>query len=235
MYKRQDTAKRCQYHRNFGHTTKGCQALKDKIEELIQAGHLRQFVKRTRNSRSPPRSTDRPSRGVDRSYRSDYKRRTDHSQASRKRSESPVRRTRARNTSPDRNSRPRQRVREVINMIAGPVTLGEPNHETNYIAGGFAGGGCSNSARKKHLRDIQFAHATTRRRPYIPPITFTDDDFTAIDLGQDDPMVITVEINKFAIAKTLVDQGSSSIYYTGKSSRKCASQKQIFNPITNKL
>jgi len=120
-------------------------------------------------------------------------------------------------------------------MIAGPVTLGEPNHETNYIAGGFAGGGCSNSARKKHLRDIQFAHATTRRRPYIPPITFTDDDFTAIDLGQDDPMVITVEINKFAIAKTLVDQGSSSIYYTGKSSRKCASQKQIFNPITNKL
>ncbi|XP_068477362.1 uncharacterized protein [Phaseolus vulgaris] len=204
-----DTAKHCQYHRNFGHTTEGCQALKDKIEELIQAGHLRQFVKRTRNSRSPPRSTDRTSRGVDRSYRNDYKRRTDHNQASRKRSESPVRRTRARSISPDRNTRPRQRVREVINMIAGPVNLGEPNHEANYIAGGFAGGGCSNSARKKHLRDIQSAHVTTRRRPHIPPITFTDDDFTAIDPAQDDPMVITVEIDKFAIAKTLVDQGSS--------------------------
>jgi len=94
-------------------------------------------------------------------------------------------------------------------MIAGPVTLGEPNHKTNYIAGGFAGGGCSNFARKKHLRDIQSAHATTRRHPHIPPITFTDDDFTAIDPAQDDPMVITVEIDKFAIAKTLVDQGSS--------------------------
>jgi len=35
-----DTAKHCKYHRNFGHTTEGCQALKDKIEELIQAGHL---------------------------------------------------------------------------------------------------------------------------------------------------------------------------------------------------
>jgi len=92
-------------------------------------------------------------------------------------------------------------------MIVEPVTLGEPNHEVNYIAGGFAGGGCSNSARKKHLRAIQSAHATTRRRPHIPPITFTDDDFTAI--AQDDPMVITVEIDKFAIAKTLVDQGSS--------------------------
>jgi len=43
----------------------------------------------------------------------------------------------------------------------------------------------------------------------IPPITFIDDDFTAIDLAQDDPMVITVEIDKFAIAKVLVDQGSS--------------------------
>ncbi|XP_068473732.1 uncharacterized protein [Phaseolus vulgaris] len=204
-----DTAKRCQYHQNFGHTTEGCQALKDKIEELIQAGHLRQFVKRTRSSRSPPRNTDRPSRGVDRSYRNDYKRHTDRSQTSRKRSESPVRRTRPRSTSPDRNARPRQRVREVINMIAGPVNLGEPNHETNYIAGGFAGGGCSNSARKKHLRDIQSAHATTRRRPHIPPITFTDEDYIAIDPAQDDPMVITVEIDKFAIAKTLVDQGSS--------------------------
>jgi len=55
-----DTAKHCQYHRNFAHTTERCQALKDKTEELIQAGHLRQFVKKTRNSRSPPRSTDRP-------------------------------------------------------------------------------------------------------------------------------------------------------------------------------
>jgi len=42
-----DTAKRCQYHRNYGHTIEGCQALKDKIEELVQAGHLRKFVKTT--------------------------------------------------------------------------------------------------------------------------------------------------------------------------------------------
>jgi len=42
----------------------------------------------------------------------------------------------------------------------------------------------------------------------MPPITFTDNDFTAIDPAQDDPMAITVEINKFVIAKVLVDQGS---------------------------
>jgi len=32
-----DRAKCCQYHHNYDHTTEGCQALKDKIEELVQA------------------------------------------------------------------------------------------------------------------------------------------------------------------------------------------------------
>jgi len=40
-----DTTKRCQYHRNYGHMTEGCQALKDKIKELVQVGHLRKFIK----------------------------------------------------------------------------------------------------------------------------------------------------------------------------------------------
>jgi len=54
-----DTSKCCQYHRNYGHTTEGCQALKDKIEELVKAGHLRKFVKTTINTpRSPQRDPD---------------------------------------------------------------------------------------------------------------------------------------------------------------------------------
>jgi len=43
--KNADTSKYCQYHCNYCHTTEGCQALKDKIEELIQAGHFRKFIK----------------------------------------------------------------------------------------------------------------------------------------------------------------------------------------------
>ena len=43
----------------------------------------------------------------------------------------------------------------------------------------------------------------------MPPITFTNHDFKAIDPKQDDPMVITVAIDEFAVLKTLVDQGSS--------------------------
>jgi len=43
----------------------------------------------------------------------------------------------------------------------------------------------------------------------MPPITFTDDDFHGLDHQQDDPMVITVEIENYAIKKVLIDQGSS--------------------------
>jgi len=43
----------------------------------------------------------------------------------------------------------------------------------------------------------------------MPSITFTDADFKGIDLAQDDSMVITIEIENFAVMKTLVDQGSS--------------------------
>jgi len=39
---------------------------------------------------------------------------------------------------------------------------------------------------------------------------FTDDDFHGIDHQQDDPMVITIEIENYAIKKILVGQGSSA-------------------------
>jgi len=43
----------------------------------------------------------------------------------------------------------------------------------------------------------------------MPPIIFTNDDFHGLDHQQDDPMVITVEIENYAVKKVLVDQGSS--------------------------
>jgi len=36
-----DQRKQCWYHQNSEHSTEECQALKDKIEELIYVGHLR--------------------------------------------------------------------------------------------------------------------------------------------------------------------------------------------------
>ena len=48
----------------------------------------------------------------------------------------------------------------------------------------------------------------------MSPITFTHYDFKGVDYQQDNPMVISVDIDKFTIMKTLVDQGSSvDIFY----------------------
>ena len=55
-----DQRKQCRYHQNTRHSTDECQALKDKIEELIQAGHLRRFVRIGRDHpgrADPPRRT----------------------------------------------------------------------------------------------------------------------------------------------------------------------------------
>jgi len=43
----------------------------------------------------------------------------------------------------------------------------------------------------------------------MPPITFTGDDFQGLDHQEDDPMIITVEIENYVVKKVLVDQGSS--------------------------
>jgi len=40
-------------------------------------------------------------------------------------------------------------------------------------------------------------------------ITFTSVDFKGLDLEQDDPMVITIEVANCFVRKTLIDQGSS--------------------------
>jgi len=50
----------------------------------------------------------------------------------------------------------------------------------------------------------------------MPPIVFTDDDFHGLDHQQDDPMVITIEIENYVVKKVLVDQGRSVVilYWT---------------------
>lgn len=66
----------------------------------------------------------------------------------------------------------------------------------------------SSSTRKKHLRNARMVNFVFKKRS-MPSIVFTDEDFQDIYPKQDDRMVIIVEITKYAVMKTLVDQGSS--------------------------
>ncbi|XP_020238110.1 uncharacterized protein LOC109817306 [Cajanus cajan] len=64
---RADKAKTCRFHRNRGHSTEECSALKDKLEDLIKQGHLTNFVTpqnhqsrgRAHHSREAPQPRDR--------------------------------------------------------------------------------------------------------------------------------------------------------------------------------
>jgi len=65
------------------------------------------------------------------------------------------------------------------------------------------------STIKKYVWPIQSVNVvSTCPRRHMPPITFRNEDFQAIDPQHDDPMVISVKIENFAVRKTLVDQGS---------------------------
>ncbi|XP_020201857.1 uncharacterized protein LOC109787716 [Cajanus cajan] len=172
---RADTSKTCRYHRNRGHSTEECAALRDKIEDLIKQGQLYNFVDRLGSSW--PRSTYQP--------RHQDRHRHDNSERTR----------RDRSRSRDRKDDPPAAHRRVINTIAG----------------GFAGGGSTSSAQKRHLRAIRSVHVVDRQPSRrLPTIIFIDADFQGIDTVQDDPMVISVEIHNCIVKKTLVDQGSSA-------------------------
>ena len=176
-----DMTKYCRYHRNHGHTTKDCKALQDKIEELVRTSHFHCFVRRE-----------------DHSSLSHHPPRPDHQRL-------------------PYDSRHHKRPNQLANHDPQPartdVTPADPplRGTINTISGGFASGGSTSSARKRHLRHIQsinhITHSHHRRR--MPPITFVDDDFHGLDHQQDDPMVITVEIENYVVKKVIVDQGNS--------------------------
>ncbi|XP_022641616.1 uncharacterized protein LOC111242478 [Vigna radiata var. radiata] len=155
-----DNNKHCLYHQNQAHTTEECVTLRDKIEELIRAGQIRQYIKTVSNTtsherhRSPVRRDDR-SRSRRPSYKEDQPRYE-------------KRRSRSRSRSKDR-------------PIRGRI---------NTISGGFARGGPSSSTKKRHFRALRPVNNVRTTKKSMPPITFSDEDFHAPDLDQEDPMIV---------------------------------------------
>ncbi|XP_014521996.1 uncharacterized protein LOC106778541 [Vigna radiata var. radiata] len=52
-----DESKYCRYHQNRGHTTEDCVTLKDKLETLVQAGHLQRMIRWSYDCSIPSRES----------------------------------------------------------------------------------------------------------------------------------------------------------------------------------
>ena len=195
---RADHSKHCEYHKNHGHHTEECIELKDKIEELIQTGQLRHFVRggNERMKQSPKRE---PRSGELGERRSERFKRKDNRRVER-RDERRGGRPEARNERGYQNKQSVRRSRE--------RSLGRPVRDfINTMLGGFSGKE-SSSARKQYWSNVRIVNHVFKRRT-LPPMLYTDEYFKEIDPDHDDPMVITVEITEYTVMKTLVDQGSS--------------------------
>jgi len=88
-------------------------------------------------------------------------------------------------------------------------------HETpilgdfNTIAGGFAGGGSTSSARKRYVRSV-ITTATMDKPRQAPDITFSNDDLKGVIPHEDDPIVVSVIMMGKNVHRVLIDQGSSA-------------------------
>ncbi|XP_072088112.1 uncharacterized protein [Arachis hypogaea] len=89
----------------------------------------------------------------------------------------------------------------------------QPRGIINCISGGYAGGGCTSSARKRTYRAM-LALTDTANHPQptqkAPEITFSQTDYHAHDTNLDDPVVISIQLGDLIVRKVLLDPGSSA-------------------------
>ncbi|XP_068498445.1 uncharacterized protein [Phaseolus vulgaris] len=81
--------------------------------------------------------------------------------------------------------------------------------EIHTIAGGFSGGGCTASQRKKYARSVMSVEAFEDHLPDVD-IKFTKEDLGDVVPHDNDPIVISLVTAGRMVHRVLVDQGSST-------------------------
>ncbi|XP_057739852.1 uncharacterized protein LOC130956943 [Arachis stenosperma] len=89
----------------------------------------------------------------------------------------------------------------------------QPRGVINCISGGYAGGGDTNSARKRTYRAmLAVEHSSVQYQPTpdIPEMTFGCSDLKSNHMNYDDPVVISIQLGDLIVRKVLLDPGSSA-------------------------
>ncbi|GAU40790.1 hypothetical protein TSUD_348870 [Trifolium subterraneum] len=107
----------------------------------------------------------------------------------------------------------------------------------NTISGGFAGGGESNSARKRYIRKSKFEICSVGKSifPHTPEISFNPEDARDVIPHDDDPLVIQAQILNCDVKRVLIDSRSSvDILYWDAYKAMRLSDEQL-NPYSDTL
>ncbi|XP_016199833.1 uncharacterized protein LOC107640846 [Arachis ipaensis] len=94
-----------------------------------------------------------------------------------------------------------------------PVETPTTKGVINYISGGFAGGGMTNTARKRSYRAMMTMEGTQQNSPTptsSTAINFGAGDFKTRAPNLDDPVIISVSMGPLTVKKVLLDPGSSA-------------------------
>ncbi|CAA0840482.1 Unknown protein, partial [Striga hermonthica] len=172
----------CRFHRDYGHTTENCRHLKDEIERLIRAGHLKEFVYH-----------DRVKRKGRRRCREDSEERSDRDEEG-----------------DDRDGRDGQGKKPRRDGEKGGQG-GEAlvKRETIYMISGGPTDGDSNNSRKEHARAVKRKRDEVGITARMPVISFKAEDVEGVVLPHNDALVSTAEVPGFDMKRVFIDTGSS--------------------------
>ncbi|XP_016191759.1 uncharacterized protein LOC107632606 [Arachis ipaensis] len=113
-----------------------------------------------------------------------------------------------------------------------------PRRVINCISGGFAGGGCTNSARKRSYRAMTSVTGSTSSQPINPhksEISFLPKDYKVINHNLDDPVVISSQVGEPLVKKILMDPRSSADVLFYSTFQKMKLSDKALQPSSGKL
>ncbi|VFQ77991.1 unnamed protein product [Cuscuta campestris] len=169
----------CRFHRAAGHDTDVCKVLKREIENLIQAGYLRQFVKKKNTWRKDDGKKNEDNRG---------KKPAGTQQKKRKEISLP--------SDEEEEDNPRQKRVEENRMIYGGNTGGDSAEQRKKWV------------HSAYIGDVHSAPGPSKITK-TEPLLFGPKDLPEIPSPHRDAFVVKCEINEVVIHRSYVDNGSS--------------------------
>ncbi|XP_016206923.1 uncharacterized protein LOC107647360 [Arachis ipaensis] len=120
----------------------------------------------------------------------------------------------------------------------GPVDAPTSKGIINYISGGFAGGGATNTARKRSywaMMTMEGSRQDTHSSALTTQIAFSISNFKSQCPNLDDPVVISICTGELMVKKVLLDPGSSANVLFYSTFRKMQLSDKALQHSTGKL